>query len=288
MYDYNRIPIITLTNKKASAMIKQRAFLKYAGGKYSVMEHIHEMLPKGDVLVEPFVGAGNVFLNTDYEHYILADANPVIIDLYQTLQKHGKEFIADCQVYFTGKHNTQETYYEIRDQFNKSIDSYERSVLFVYLNRHCFNGLCRFNKSGGFNVSYGKYKAPYFPQDEMVIFYEKSAKAEFHCLSFRDTFKRVENNHIVYCDPPYIPLSITSNFTSYNGDGFTHIDQQDLRDLAEKTNTPVLLSNHDTRISRELYSSASIRAFDIQRSISCKGKERTRAKELLALFNGRD
>lgn len=139
-------------------MKKHRAFLKWAGGKYSLVEDIERHLPPARKLVEPFVGAGSVFLNTDFEHYLLADINPDLINLYNILKDRPEQFIADAKRLFTPEFNCKEEYLRIRSEFNKSHDPYQRSLYFLYMNRHGFNGLCRYNKKGGFNVPFGSYK----------------------------------------------------------------------------------------------------------------------------------
>lgn len=271
-------------------MEKQRAFLKWGGGKYSTMEHIHKVLPKGDLLIEPFVGAGNVFLNTSYKKYILADANRDLIHLYETLYEYGDKFIDDCEALF--QFNNEEKYYELRREFNLADYDYRRACIFVYLNRHGFNGLCRYNGNGWFNVAYGKYKKPYFPREEMRAFYDKlhSCDIVFEWKKFAVTFNIAEDltygqRVVIYCDPPYVPLSPTANFTSYCVDGFRHEDQEMLAECARNASVPVVISNHDTDVSRQLYHDADITSFEIQRSISCVGETRTKAKELLAVFN---
>ena len=272
-------------------MGKQRAFLKWAGGKYSTMEHIHKVLPEGDLLIEPFVGAGNVFLNTNFKSYVLMDANRDLTDLYTILTMYGQTFIDECKAMFTPENNTEKRYYELRTEFNTSNDPRVRTRIFVYLNRHGFNGLCRYNRSGWFNVAYGKYKKPYFPEEEMHAFHKKAVetKAVFLWNKFQDCFKAIHaftrlGKIVVYCDPPYVPLSPTANFTSYCVDGFRHEDQEMLAECARNASVPVVISNHDTDVSRQLYHDADITSFEIQRSISCVGDSRIKASELLASF----
>lgn len=272
-------------------MGKQRAFLKWAGGKYSTMEHIHKVLPEGDLLIEPFVGAGNVFLNTNFKSYVLMDANRDLTDLYTILTMYGQTFIDECKAMFTPENNTEKRYYELRTEFNTSNDPRVRTRIFVYLNRHGFNGLCRYNRSGWFNVAYGKYKKPYFPEEEMHAFHKKAVetKAVFLWNKFQDCFKAIHTftrlgKIVVYCDPPYVPLSPTANFTSYCVDGFRHEDQEMLAECARNASVPVVISNHDTDVSRQLYHDADITSFEIQRSISCVGDSRIKASELLASF----
>lgn len=270
-------------------MEKQRAFLKWAGGKYTTMEHIHKVLPEADMLVEPFVGAGNVFLNTNFKKYLLADANRDLIHLYETLHKYGEQFIDDCEDLF--QFNDNDKYYELRKEFNQSDYTYRRACIFVYLNRHGFNGLCRYNLKGWFNVAYGKYKKPYFPREEMRAFYKKTHECDvtFMCKRFEVTFYYVESmtgkqSIVVYCDPPYVPISPTANFTSYCVEGFRHADQLLLADCATQASVPVVVSNHDTDVTRQLYHGTDIVSFEIQRSISCVGDSRIKASELLASF----
>ncbi len=133
-------------------MKKNRAFLKWAGGKYPLVDDIRRHLPAGDCLIEPFVGAGSVFLNTEFESYILADINNDLINLYNIVKLRTDDFVRDARVLFTGDFNHSELFYQLRQEFNASTDAYRRALLFLYLNRHCYNGLCRYNLSGEFNV----------------------------------------------------------------------------------------------------------------------------------------
>lgn len=271
---------------------KHRAFLKWAGGKYSLVEVIGKMLPKGDRLIEPFVGAGSVFLNSDYEHYLLNDINQDLINLYKILQQQPAKFIEDARRIFSPENNTSEAYYQWRADFNASSDPYFRSLVFLYMNRHGYNGLCRYNKSGGYNVPFGKYKKPYFPEVELLFFAEKAKKATFVCESYRETFARSKKGDVIYCDPPYVPLSKTASFTSYAGNGFGLDEQADLANAAEEVssvgNGTVLISNHDTIWTRKIYENAQKRkTIKVARTISQKGSNRKRVGELLVLYKSR-
>lgn len=243
-------------------MKKQRAFLKWAGGKYGLVEDIQHHLPQAKKLVEPFVGAGSVFLNTDYEQYLLADINPDLINLYNLLKTNPQPYIDEAKRLFTPEYNQKQAYLDIRRQFNETDDIQFRSLAFLYMNRFGFNGLCRYNKKGGFNVPFGSYKKPYFPEAELEFFAEKAQKATFICEGYKETFKRVRKGCAVYCDPPYAPLSTTANFTTYAGNGFSLDDQAALADVAERAATargvPVLISNHDTTLTRRLYHGAEL------------------------------
>ncbi|EJG0635796.1 Dam family site-specific DNA-(adenine-N6)-methyltransferase [Vibrio parahaemolyticus] len=269
-------------------MKKQRAFLKWAGGKYGLVEDIQRHLPSARKLVEPFVGAGSVFLNTDYDHYLLADINPDLINLYNLLKERPEEYISEAKRWFVAENNRKEAYLSIRAEFNKTDDVMYRSLAFLYMNRFGFNGLCRYNKKGGFNVPFGSYKKPYFPEAELEFFAEKAKKATFVCEGYPETFRRARKGSVVYCDPPYAPLSNTANFTSYAGNGFTLDDQAALADMAERTATergiPVLISNHDTTLTRRLYHGADLSVVKVKRTISRNGSGRNKVDELLALF----
>ncbi|MGR5237877.1 Dam family site-specific DNA-(adenine-N6)-methyltransferase [Vibrio alfacsensis] len=273
-------------------MKKQRAFLKWAGGKYGLVEDIQRHLPPARKLVEPFVGAGSVFLNTDYDQYLLADINPDLINLYNLLKERPEVYISEAKRWFVAENNRKEAYLSIRAEFNGTDDVMYRSLAFLYMNRFGFNGLCRYNKKGGFNVPFGSYKKPYFPEAELEFFAEKAKKATFVCEGYPETFRRARKGSVVYCDPPYAPLSNTANFTSYAGNGFTLDDQAALADIAEKAakerGIPVLISNHDTTLTRRLYHGAELSVVKVKRTISRNGSGRNKVDELLALFNAPD
>jgi len=271
---------------------KSRAFLKWAGGKYSLVDDIRVRLAQArqdaDTLVEPFVGAGSVFLNTQFKHYILNDINADLINLYNELKRSPDEFISDAKKLFVELNNHPEAYYEYRVQFNQSRDISERAMLFLYMNRHGYNGLCRYNLKGIFNVPFGKYKRPYFPEKEMYFFAEKAQQATFTCLGYAEVFKLVPDNAVMYCDPPYVPLSKTASFTSYAKGGFNLDDQANLANLAEQaafeSSTPVLISNHDTVWTRKIYSQATLEQIQVKRTISPKGTGRNKVNELMAMY----
>jgi DNA adenine methylase len=262
----------------------QKSFLKWAGGKARVLDKLLPHL-SGTRLIEPFVGSGTVFLNSKIETAILSDINGDLIFLFKNINE---DFIQYTKTFFTQDNNTKESFVKLRDKFNNTKDEVEKSALFIYLNRHCFNGLCRYNSSGKFNTPFGSYSTPYFPEKELRSFITKSKTAIFYCESFEKCFERAERGDVIYCDPPYVPLSATSNFTSYTSGGFTFEHQSRLADCAKdasKKGIKVVISNHDTDITRELYSGAEIISFNVSRSISSKTNDRKPAKELIAVFN---
>lgn len=269
-------------------MKKNRAFLKWAGGKYSLIEDILRYLPGGDCLIEPFVGAGSVFLNTDYDRYILADINSDLINLFNIVKERPNNFIRDARELFVTYANISDVYYLLRGEFNLCTDIHRRAVLFLYLNRHCYNGLCRYNLSGEFNVPFGRYKKPYFPECELYRFSEKASRAIFICEHYQQTLSRAVKGSVVYCDPPYVPLSTTANFTAYHANNFNLTEQQNLArfasKLARKSRIPVLISNHDTALTREWYGDAMLHNVAARRTISSNIFRRRRVHELLALY----
>lgn len=265
----------------------QRPFLKWAGNKYRLLTQIIQVLPQGKRLIEPFAGSAALFLNVEYERYLVNDINPDLIALYRTLQEEGRDFISYANSFFTFRNNTPEAYYKLRARFNTTADPAEKAALFIYLNRHGYNGLCRYSASGIFNVPFGRYKKPYFPRKEMMAFHIKAQRAKFTCLDFRKVFARARHGTVVYADPPYVPLSNTARFTRYHAAPFGPEAQEALIRNAERLaqrGIPVLISNHDTPSIRQAYRNAKLIGFSVTRFISCKGEQRLPVNEVLALF----
>jgi DNA adenine methylase len=246
-------------------------------------------LRPGRRLIEPFLGSGAVFLNTDYDRYLLADGNADLVDLYRRLVDDGDALIEAARALFTPEMNHAGSFYALRGEFNATRHSRRRAAVFLYLNRHCYNGLCRYNASGGFNAPFGRYVRPYFPEREMRGFMEKAKRARFLHADFAETMARARRGDVVYCDPPYTPLGGTAHFTDYRTGGFGWADQERLarlaRELADR-GVQVVISNHDTRATRVLYSAlgAKLVCFEVRRSISCDTHRRNRVGELLAVF----
>ena len=198
--------------------------LKWAGNKTAVMSELKKHLPAGPRLVEPFAGSCAVMMETDYPCYLVADINPDLINLYKKVAADCESFISRAKVLFEIA-NREVAYYNIRQEFNYSteITDFMKAVYFLYLNRHGYRGLCRYNKSGHFNIPYGNYKNPYFPEKEIRAFAEKAQRATFICASFDETLAMLKAGDVVYCDPPY-----DGTFSGYHADGFTEDDQYHL------------------------------------------------------------
>ncbi|VGF28065.1 methyl-directed repair DNA adenine methylase [Klebsiella pneumoniae] len=260
--------------------------IKWAGGKTRAMPQLLKHLPKADCLVEPFVGSGTVFMNTEYRRYVLCDSNRALINFFLRLRDDTDRLIASARGMFT-RGNNEETYYSERAFFNslkreeEDNSSVIRAALFLYLNRHCFNGLYRENQEGDFNVPFGRYKSPYFPEAEMRLFAEKArdTHALFLCNDFRSSIPYIAKNRqdsVIYCDPPYIPASKTANFTAY-GKPFTLDDHRslvaNLLNAHRQFGTRAVISNSDTPETREIYSAFNLHAFSVRRSVGAKSRD---------------
>lgn len=269
-------------------MTKIRPFLKWAGSKYNCLQEVLAALPPGQRLIEPFTGSGVIFMNTKYPEYLMAESNKDLIQLFTALKERGESFINYCQEHFKPETNYKEHYYTIRTRFNTLSHSDERAALFLYLNRHGYNGLCRYNSQGIYNVPFGLYAKPYFPRNEMLFFHQKSGDAQFMQNDFRKTFALAQRGDVIYCDPPYVPLAEHTKELPYTQKKFNKEDQIELAELARETaakGIPVIISNHDTEFTRTQYHKARIKSFPVSRWISCKTKLRQPAKELIAVFS---
>ncbi|CAN7673528.1 Dam family site-specific DNA-(adenine-N6)-methyltransferase [Caballeronia sp. LjRoot34] len=265
-----------------------RPFLRWVGGKSRVLQHIVFRLPRGKRLVEPFVGGGSIFLNTHYESYLLADSNRHLVELYQAVANGRDGFVEMAKAYFEECFRTPERYLSVRAAFNAEQDALARAAQFLYLNRFNFNGLCRYNKAGGFNVPYGyPTRPPRFPFEEITAFSAKAEHADFIAADFAKVMCTATSGDVVYCDPPYLDPDSAKTFTGYSPSGFSMERQLELasisRELARK-GVPVAISNHDCQTAREIYAGAEIFTFDARRSVSAASEKRGAARELLAIF----
>ncbi|EAO8226084.1 Dam family site-specific DNA-(adenine-N6)-methyltransferase [Salmonella enterica] len=266
----------------------QRPFLKWAGGKYSLLPELDRLIPAGKRLIEPFVGGGSVFLNSDkHERFLLADVNADLINLYQMLAVAPDSVIAEAIKAF--RHlNDAENYTAIREAFNTwQLNATERAAAFLYLNRHCFNGLMRYNLDGFFNVGWGKYKAPYFPEEEIRAFRQKSHACVFMTAGFERTLRLAGDGDVVYCDPPYEPMPGTAGFTSYASGGFSWDSQVALAEscvAAHQRGAKVFISNSTAPHVIELYEQHgfTLHRVNARRSISSKGSTRETANDIVA------
>ncbi|MCS5712732.1 Dam family site-specific DNA-(adenine-N6)-methyltransferase [Candidatus Berkiella aquae] len=271
-----------------------RPFLKWPGGKFRLVPTLKTHLVENRYLVEPFAGAGALFLNTSHPEIMINDINPDLINIYRQLQQKGCDFILEAKTFFQKKYNRSKMYYSLRTRFNRSKKPLERALLFLYLNRHGYNGLCRYNLQGHYNVPFGDYQAPYFPHEELLISHARLQQVKLHCENFtsflHNLFEHDLSQMVIYCDPPYAPLSKTANFTGYAAAKFTLDDQKILAEMARelaKKGAVVLISNHDTPFTRSLYRGAKLKRIEVSRTISCQANKRTKVPELIACFKPR-
>lgn len=267
----------------------ERSIFKWAGGKFGVLEQIFRYLPEGKRLIEPFVGGGAVFMNAGYQENLLNDVNADLINFYKTLQREAHSLITLAHRFFLD-HNTQEGFLAVRNAFNKQVyDDLHRAAAFLFLNRHCFNGLTRYNQAGEFNVGYGKYKSTHFPLQEMEAFLGAEGRSEFVCGDFAAVIEAAGEGDVIFCDPPYEPLPNTEGFTNYSGHDFKFEEQKRLVSLltdAHRRGAKVLITNSGAPNIRELYQDSDFRVEPLfaRRSVSCKGDTRGVAHDVLGIL----
>jgi DNA adenine methylase len=252
--------------------------LKWAGGKRWLVPHLKPIWDRyaGRRYVEPFCGGLAVALGLQPARALLNDINPHLINFYRHLQK-GLKLQLEMR-------NDERLFYKHRERFNELIQnggakSSEAAELFYYLNRTCFNGLCRFNKTGEFNVPFGTYKKINYASD-LSPYAEAFSQWEFTNTDVAAL--DVQPNDFIYADPPY-----DVEFTTYSAGGFSWADQQRTAEYLVKHPGPVVISNQATPRVVECYRDLGFELsyLDGPRRISCTG-DRTAAREVLAVKEG--
>lgn len=275
------------------ASIYPRPFLKWAGGKSQLISQYIPYFPqKFTTYYEPFLGGGAVFFylseiakNDVYANKfqaVLTDVNLELVNVYCCVRDCVEELIELLAQHQT--RHSKDYYYQVRSRFSGT--PVEMAARLIYLNKTCFNGLYRENSKGEFNVPMGRYKNPTVCNAELlrvvsaslqsVKIEVKPFEAILTCAKSADDF--------VYFDPPYHPLSNTSNFTAYSRYIFNEKDQIRLRDtFAElaKRGVKVMLSNSDCPLIRELYQDFKIHEVLASRAINSKAEKRGKINELL-------
>ena len=274
-------------------------FLKWAGGKGSLLKQFRELMPEsleGCGYVEPFMGSGAVFFDVIQTRKparcTLLDANADLVNLFVQVRDH-LDALLPLLTQHQEAHNAPDLPPEARKAYYYAVraarptaGSLEAAARFLYLNKTCFNGLHRLNSKGGFNVPMGSYRRP-------TVFREPALRAASALLqgvtievcSFRDCERYIADGDFVYLDPPYEPLSSTSSFTAYAKDGFTRDDQTALRDLLERNahRCTWMMSNSATEFIEALYQRPGMNLEKVlaARSINSAGAGRGRIPELV-------
>jgi len=238
--------------------------------------------------VEPFVGAGSVFLASDYDSYLLNDANPDLVAVWSALQQRPKVFMNAAASFFRPENDAPGAYYRIRDEFNAATERFERAIRLPFLNKFGFNGLFRVNRQGDYNVPFGRRSStPVFPWPEMECAAQKLERCIVTSGGFEAAMESAGYGDAVYCDPPYLPSAGGDSFTAYTKDGFTLSDQRRLVELAQQANArgaTVIISNHDTPLTRELYRGFALHSLQVRRSVAGDGGSRDNVPELIAVL----
>jgi DNA adenine methylase len=287
-----------------------KPFLKWAGGKTQLINEIEKSLPfeitsKKFTYIEPFVGSGAVLfwmLNnfSKLEKAVINDINSDLINTYRIIASKPKELISILQILQNEFHSLEnkteekkEYYYQKRELYNtRKEEQSGQAALFIFLNRTCFNGLYRVNKSNGYNVPMGSYKKPTICDDKNIFAVSNTLqKVEILCGDYENTLNYADKNSLFYFDPPYKPLSETSSFNSYAKDEFNDQEQIRLKDFCTKLDTlnhTWILSNSDVKgkdvndnFFDDLYSDFNIQRVDARRSINANPEKRGSLKELL-------
>lgn len=270
-----------------SPQTPSRPYLKYAGGKQRLLPAIRPHLPPGRRLIEPFVGAGSIFLGTDYPAALLADANLDLVAVWTAIKERPKDFVRRASAFFIEQNRSADAYLRIRAEYNGATDSFERAVRFIYLNKFGFNGLYRVNQRGLFNVPYGKPAfLPNFPFDEVAAANAKLSTATLLAGGFAGTMALAGDGDVVYCDPPYSDLDDKRSFTAYTVSGFGRDHHTALTAAALEAverGATVLISNHLTSLTSDLYCGLEVVTLSTSRSIAASSTHRGSVIEVLAI-----
>lgn len=236
-------------------------FVKWAGGKRQLLSKIQERIPENyNHYFEPFVGGGAVFFGTQPSKALINDINKALVNTYQRICDSPKEFLSevnkiDSEMWEDGK----QYYYTIREHYNdklmKSEYDVELAALFVFLNKHCFNGLYRVNGKGLFNVPYNNSRRVSVNGDSIIEISKYLQGITIIDGDFEDACRDARKGDFVFLDSPYAPLNPTS-FESYTKEGFDIESHKRLAKLYDELTTRgcyCMLTNHNTDLINELY-----------------------------------
>jgi DNA adenine methylase len=262
--------------------------LKTVGGKTRLLDELIARMPASyGRYYEPFVGGGALFFKLQPESAVIGDLNADLVVFYLALRDDVEMVIKYVEQHREAHDATH--YYATRADWNavdrRTWSPAFRAATYLYLNKSCFNGLWRVNKSGGFNVPIGRYKTLSLPSpDHLREACDALALATIMHAGFQTTVANAKRGDFVYFDPPYVPVSETADFTAYTVDGFTDDDQQALATLARSLvarGVHVMLSNSDTPRVRELYAGFTIDTVKCGRAINSKADRRGDVDEVI-------
>lgn len=273
-----------------------KPIIKWCGGKTQCLSYIKERLPKEyNTYYEPFIGGGAVLLELMPKEAVVGDTNADLINMYIQVRDDVEDIIAIIDSLDRGHSMcTDETeakkyYYQIRESFNEhmgdrsSVGDRWHAAEFIYLNKHCFNGLYRVNSKGEFNVPFnGNLFSKSCDPNHLREVSKFLQRVEFKLSDFEETVKDAAEGDLVFFDSPYAPLTPTS-FTDYTKEGFSYEDHVRLAKVFKELSNRgcyCILTNHDTDLIRDLYKDFNITEIEVRRSINRNGSDR-RGKELI-------
>lgn len=255
-----------------------RPFLKWVGGKTQLLPTLHALMPASyNHYVEPFVGAGAMFFSLGVQNAFLSDANHELILTYKAIRDAVEKVIdglSECE-----QNHSEEFFYKLREIQPEEIDAPSAAARMIYLNKNCYNGLYRVSKKKRrFNSPFGHYDAARIPAvEDLRACSHALANVAIEEIDFEDVLSNLETGNFCYCDPPYVPVSETADFTSYTADDFSWKDQERLASsalAAAERGAFVMLSNADVPEVRELYLGWDITSVQARRNINSKGSKR--------------
>lgn len=267
--------------------------VKWVGGKRQIIDEIITYVPDSfSTYYEPFLGGGAVLFELQPKKAVVNDVNEELMNIYEVIKDNVDELIEGLKRHKIK--NDKAYFYEIREldrnreQYNL-LTPVERAARIIYLNKTCYNGLFRVNKSGEFNAPFGNYKNPNIVNEttlRAVSAYFNKAKIRFTCQDFEDALKWSRKGAFVYLDPPYDPVSETASFTGYDKGGFDRNEQIRLKKTCDKLNKKgikFLLSNSATDFIMDLYQDYKIEVIQAKRAINSKADRRGNVDEVLVM-----
>lgn len=271
---------------------KPKPFVKWVGGKRQLLKQFRELNlyppecfnPESNTYFEPFVGGGAVFFDLLPKHAELSDTNRELVVAYNVIKDNVDGLIKSLKKHIYNK----EYYLGVRAQDINELSDIEIASRFIFLNRTGFNGMYRVNKSGQFNVPFGRYKNPLICDENNLRKVSEALQGiTITHRDYKDVLELAKIGDFIYFDPPYYPLNPTSSFTAYTAKGFFEKEQIELRDTFVKLHERgcfVMLSNSDTPFINELYSGlerVSVNKIIAGRAINSKGSKRGKINEVL-------